>query len=447
MLILQNISYIYPGRDLLLDNIYFTLKSREKAALIGNNGTGKSTLLKIIAGELKPSGGEVITETSPYYLPQIFGQFNHLTIAQALGVNNKLEALRKILDGELSEQLLNILNDDWTIEDRCQEALNSWGMEGFELSQKLETLSGGQKTKVFLAGIAIHQSRLVLMDEPSNHLDSSSRHLLYDFIQNTTNTLLIVSHDRTLLNLLDTVYELDKKSITAYGGNFEFYLEQKQVQLNAMTEDLQNKEKDFRKAKEKERISRERQQKLDVRGKKKQEKAGVATIMMNTLRNNAENSTAKLKRTHADKIDGISKELQELRKELPDLNNMKLNFDHSDLHKGKILFKGTNFNFRYIHHLLWHENLNIQITSGERIVLQGLNGSGKTTLLRMILGKIEPSDGTVYRAVNRCVYIDQDYSLINNNLSVYDQVKVFNTSNLLEHELKIRLSRFLFDKD
>jgi len=447
MLILQNISYTHPSKDLLFSDINLTVNNHEKTALIGNNGVGKSTLLKIIADELQPSGGQISIETEPYYVPQIFGQFNHLTIAQALRIEDKLNALKEILNGNTSEENFNLLNDDWTIEDRCKEALNYWQLDDLDLSQKMETLSGGQKTKVFLTGISIHQPELVLLDEPSNHLDISGRQLLYGFIQATKSTLIVVSHDRKLLNLLDTVFELSRNGIKVYGGNYDFYKEQKQIENNALNQGIQSKEKALRKAKEKERETLVRQQKLDSRGKGKQEKAGVARIMMNTLRNNAENSTSKLKSVHAEKIGDISQELQELRSSLPDINKMKFGFDNSALHKGKVLFTATNINFTYNTQPLWNNNLNFQITSGERIALKGQNGSGKTTLIKLILGDIEPQTGTIYRADNKAVYIDQDYSLLDNKLKVYEQAQQFNVSALQEHEIKIRLNRFLFIKD
>lgn len=253
MLTLQNISYTHQNKDLLFSDINLTVNNHEKTALIGNNGEGKSTLLKIIAGELQPTYGQIIVETEPYYVPQIFGQFNHLNIAQALLIEDKLNALKEILNGNTSEENFNLLNDDWTIEDRCKEALNYWQLDDLDLSQKMETLSGGQKTKVFLAGISIHQPELVLLDEPSNHLDVSGRQLLYDFIQATKGSLIVVSHDRKLLNLLDTVCELSKQGIKVYGGNYDFYKEQKQIENNALNQDIQSKEKALRKAKEKER--------------------------------------------------------------------------------------------------------------------------------------------------------------------------------------------------
>ena len=447
MLVLQNISYTHSSKDLLFGNINLTVNNHEKTALIGNNGVGKSTLLKIISGGLQPSDGQIDIKTEPYYVPQIFGQFNLISIAQALRIEDKLNALKAILNGNVSEENFNLLNDDWTIEDRCQEALNYWQLGDLDLSQKMETLSGGQKTKVFLAGISIHQPELVLLDEPSNHLDISSRRLLYDFIQSTKSTLIVVSHDRRLLNLLDKVCELNKHGIKVYGGNYDFYKEQKQIENNALSQDIQSKEKALRKAKEKERETLERQQKLDCRGKDKQKKSGVARIMMNTLRNSAENSTSKLKNIHGEKIDGISQELQELRSSLPDIDKMKFGFDNSGLHKGKVLFTAANINFAYDMQLLWKDNLNFQITSGERIKLKGVNGSGKTTLIKLILGDIEPQTGIISRGDNKAVYIDQDYSLLDNKLKIYEQAQQFNISGLQEHEIKIRLNRFLFTKD
>lgn len=447
MLILQNILHIHPTKDLLFSNINLTVNNHEKTALIGNNGVGKSTLLKIISGAIQPAGGYIKAEAEPYYVPQIFGQLNSLTIAQALRIEDKLNALKEILNGNTSEKNFNSLNEDWTIEYRCKEALNYWQLSDLDLSQKMETLSGGQKTKVLLAGIYIHQPELVLLDEPSNHLDISGRQLLYDFIQSTKSTLIVVSHDRKLLNLLNTVFELSKHGIKVYGGNYEFYKEQKQIENNALSQDIQSKEKELRKVKQKERETLERQQKLDSRGKGKQEKAGVARIMMNTLRNNAENSTSKLKSIHAEKIEGVSQALQELRSSLPDIDKMKFGFDNSALHKGKVLFTATNINFAYNTQSVWKDNLNIQITSGERIALKGPNGSGKTTLIQVILGNIEPQTGIIYRADNKSIYIDQDYSLLDNKLKVYEQAQKFNAAALQEHEIKILLNRFLFTKD
>ncbi|MBS1586408.1 MAG: ABC-F family ATP-binding cassette domain-containing protein [Bacteroidetes bacterium] len=448
MLILHNAAYLHANKDLLFQDIDLAVNKGDKIALIGNNGTGKSTLLKILARILKPSHGYLKADSSPYYMPQLYGQYNNLTIAEALGVSSKLDALREILNGNVSEANLETLNDDWTLEERCYEALRQWDIQDIHLGQKMATLSGGQRAKVFLAGILIQKPQIVLMDEPSNHLDVSGRSILYEYVKTTKDTLIVVSHDRKLLNLLDIVYELSaNRGIRVYGGNYDFYETQKKIQSNAIDEDIKSKEKELRKAKVIKRDAIEREQKLDARGKKKQEKAGTPTISMNTLKNNAEKSTAKIKDVHAGKVEDLAGELNELRKSLSEVDKMKIGFGGSKLHKGKILINAKDVNTGYGDSILWSTGLDLQVVSGDRWAIKGNNGSGKTTLVKMILGEHKPMTGSINVAESKIIYIDQDYSLLDSSLSVYQQIERFNTSAAHEHEMKIGLSRFLFTKD
>jgi ATPase subunit of ABC transporter with duplicated ATPase domains len=446
MLTLHQLSYIHPNGDLLFEHVHLAVNAQDKVALVGNNGVGKSSLLYILAGERAPSGGTVAAHARPYHVPQHFGQFNDQTVAQALGVAHKLRALHTIMAGSATEADMLILNDDWLLEERCAEALARWQLVGVDLNRKMATLSGGQKTKVFLAGIAIHQPALVLLDEPSNHLDTPARQQLYDYIASTTATLVVVSHDRTLLNLLNTVAELGKKGMTVYGGNYDFYIAQKDLEAQALNHDVRSKEKALRKAKTVERESMERKQKLDARGKRKQEKAGLPTILMNTLKNNAEKSTSKLKDAHAEKVGTLAQELSDLRKNLPDTDKMKLDLNHATLHAGKKLIEAQAINHSYGSHPLWKTPLSFTITSGERVAIQGSNGSGKTTLIRMLLGTLQPHAGVITRTAIKAIYVDQDYALIDNRLTVYDQAQQFNDRKMPEHEVKIRLNRFLFTR-
>lgn len=444
MLQLQDITYLHPNRDLLFSGLNLAVNRHDKMALIGNNGTGKSTLLKLMAGTILPASGSIKRESDTYYLPQLYGQFNALSIARALGIADKLDALKKILAGDVTESNLEVLGDDWSVEERCREALAYWELDVPELTQKMHTLSGGQKTKVFLAGIRLQQPEIVLLDEPSNHLDKAARKKLNEYVQSTTATVVLVSHDRTLLNLADTVCELSKRGITVYGGNYDFYVEQKQLEEDALQQSLKSKEKELRKAQETAKDALERKQRNDVRGKKKQEKAGVPKIFMNTLRNKAEQSSSRLKNVHAGKTETAAKELNELRKELPGTDKMKIDFDNSTLHRGKVLAEATAINFGYNEILLWQKPLDFEISSGERISIEGGNGSGKTTLIKMILGELQPQYGMMKRAAFRAIYIDQEYLFIDNTLTVYEQAEQVNSGALQEYEIKLRLNRFLF---
>ena len=447
MIIIQNATYIHPNKDILFQEINLTIADQEKIALIGNNGSGKSTLLKVIAGQLQLNNGTVSCDSIPYYIPQMLDEYKDLTIAAALGIEEKLRAFKEILLGNMTEHNLDLLNDDWSIEDRCQNALSEWKLTDISLDHKIGELSGGQKTKVFLAGITIQEPQIILMDEPSNHLDHESRELLYQFIKDCRKTLLVVSHDRTLLNLIPEIAEMTKQGIVKYGGNYEFFAEQKEQAMNALDHDVKSKEKELRKAREKEKEALERQNKLNARGKKKQEKAGIPKILMGGLKNKAEGSSGKLKTVHEEKISGIRMTLQDLRTNLPEIDQMKFGFEESSLHIGKTLAEAKEVNLKINGRNLWHQNLNFKIKSGDRIALKGTNGSGKTSLINLIIGNRQPTSGEISQANFNYVYVDQDYSLIKTEMKVYDMAQSFNHSGLQEHEIKIRLNRFLFSKD
>lgn len=443
-IVIKNISYIHSDRETLFQNINFSVQKGEKVSLIGKNGSGKSTLMKIIARRMQPSEGEIFASDKPYYIPQHLGQYNQMNISQALGIDKKIEALHAILNGDASTENFNTLNDDWEIEEKALSALSFWGLEHFELTQEMKTLSGGEKTKVFLAGIIIHSPDIILLDEPSNHLDMDSRKKLYDFIRSSKATIIIVSHDRTLLNLINTTYELNKTHIDSYGGNYEFYKKQKDEKINALQNQILESEKQLRHAKKIAREAAERKQKLDNRGEKKKLNEGTPRIMMNTLKDKAEQSSSKLNETHSVKIDSISENLRDARQQLPDNKKIKIDFENTDLHIGKTLINAEKVNYGYAESYLWEAPLDFQIRSGDRIIIKGMNGAGKTTLIKLITGSLQPKTGTIIRADFQFLYLDQEYSLLDNKLTIFEQVQQFNKRNLPEHELKMLLNRYLF---
>ena len=151
-----------------------------------------------------------------------------------------------------------------------------------------------------------------------------------------------------------------------------------------------------------------------------------------------------MKDVHAEKTGAIAQEVQQLRKALPDKDKMKLGFDEMKLHKGKILIDAKGINYGYNDKVLWPQPLSFQIISGSRTAIKGANGAGKTTLIKLMLDELQPTTGAIYRAATTTVYIDQDYSLIDNKLSVYRQAQQFNSGPIPEAEVKSRLAHFLF---
>lgn len=455
---IQQISYIHPDKEVLFSDLNFAISKGQKLGLVGNNGCGKSTLLQIIAGQLSPSSGVIVRPDDLYYIPQHFGQYDSLTIAQALQIERKQQALHAILAGDVSNENFTILNDDWNIEERSIAALDLWGLGQFTLSYPMNLLSGGEKTRVFLAGMDIHHPSVILMDEPTNHLDSSGRQRLYDWVEKYRSTLLVVSHDRTLLNLLPEICELEKHQINYYGGNYEFYKEQKTLMQEALQQRIEEKEKALGIARKVARETAERRDKQNVRGEKSNIRKGVPRIVLNALQGKSEKSTSKLTGVHQEKAEKLTNERNQLRGSLSPTAALKTDFNSSSLHTGKILVTAKEINFSYHSNSinndiqensiskqqLWQAPVSFQLKSGDRLRIEGANGSGKTTLLKLITGQLQPQEGTLTRTDFSYVYLNQEYSIIDDRNSILEQAYAFNSRNLPEHEIKTILNRYLF---
>ncbi|KUG06745.1 ABC-F family ATP-binding cassette domain-containing protein [Solirubrum puertoriconensis] len=441
------LAYTHPDREILFQNLHFSVPKGGKASVVGHNGVGKSTLLQVIAGRIPPSAGEVALPEPPYYVPQHLGQYDNLSVAEALGVAGKLQALHAILAGDAAPEHFAALNDDWDVEERIGAAMQFWQLQHLGLGQPLGSLSGGEKTKVFLAGALVQQPGVILLDEPSNHLDAASRRLLYEFIGRSKATMLVVSHDRALLNLVQLTLELTPTAVEAYGGNYDFYHEQKQTKVAALQAQLDEKQKTLHQAQHKARELAEQRQKLEVRGKAQGLKKGLPRIVLGNLKSKAEQSSAQLKEAHQEKIGGISHEVQQLRTQLQEYKPLKIDLSQSELHRGKVLVEAEAVNFGYGEQPLWPAPLTFQMRSGSRVRIAGPNGAGKTTLLKLMLGQLQPTAGRMQVAGFRWFYIDQDYSMLDNQLSVFEQIQRYNSRGLLEHELKTVLHYHQFPRE
>ncbi|TGD78967.1 ATP-binding cassette domain-containing protein [Hymenobacter wooponensis] len=435
-IVARALTYTHPDKEVLFQNLQFSLLKGGKASLLGNNGVGKSTFLQLIAGRVLPSSGEVGLAETPYYVPQHLGQYDACTVAEALGVAGQLQALQAILAGEATTENFSLLNDAWDLEERVWSALSCWHLQHLGLWQPLRALSGGEKTKVFLAGALIHDPGIILLDEPSNHLDGESRHLLYEFMERSKATILVVSHDRALLNLVNLTLELTPTAVEVYGGNYTFYRAQKDAKLAALHAQVDDKEKTLHQAQQKARDVAEQRHKQEARGKAQGQKKALPRIVAGSLKSKAQQSSAQLKEAHADKINGITQDLQQIRAQLQAQQLLKIDLAKPDLHRGKTLVEAQALNFTYAKEPLWQAPLTFQVRSGDRVRIAGSNGAGKSTLLKLMTGSLSPTSGKIYVADFEYFYIDQDYSLLNNELTVFEQVQRFNSRGLLEHELK-----------
>lgn len=441
-IIISDLTYHYPNQNPLFEHISFSIEKQSKVSIVGNNGVGKSTMLKLLANELSPSEGSIISSSHPYYVPQHTGSLNK-TVAEVLQISDKLKAMEAIIQGSVSQEDYDALSDDWTIESRCESALAYWQLSHVKPNTQMDDLSGGEKTKVFLAGVLIHNPEMILMDEPTNHLDTESRELLYQFIQQSTASIVVVSHDRTLLDQLDTTYELSEQGIRLYGGNYSFYAEQKAIEEDALDDNIHAEEKALRLARKKAQEVREQQEKRAAKGQKN--KGEVTRALRKLLTNSSENTAAKLQNRHSEIVGNSQNKLSELRQQKRALKELKIDFDNTSLHSGKLLIEANGINFAYTEEKpLWSKPMDFKLYSNDRIHIRGGNGSGKTTFINLLNGMLTPSTGEIKRADFKWIYLDQNYSKIDVDSSIEELADSYNINSLPEHEVKIRLNRFLF---
>ncbi len=444
----QNISFRQPDSTSIFTNVSFTIDKDEKAAIVGKNGVGKSTLLKIITGKLPDYQGNFLINGTLYYVPQHYGHFDQQTVADALGIAQLTAAMQAIENGSVAQEDYDTMENNWDIVARCEEAFAAWGLTGIRLDQSLQELSGGMKTKLFLAGISIFSPDMVLLDEPTNHLDRKSRAQLHEWMATTTCAVLLTSHDRELLRLCEPIMELTPDGIQEYGGNYDLYASQKEQETAAKEQQLDFHKKALKEARKKQQEALERKQHADAQARKKVQNSSDPKILLNNRKMAAENSAGKLKSVHADKIGNIRESLQEAAGLVQMQQMMKGFFQNAALHNGKVLFQADDMNFGYTDpSLLWQAPLTFTIRSGERIAITGSNGSGKSTLLQLLLGKLQPSTGSLQRAAFSSVLLDQDYTLIDRNKTLLEQAFAYNERKLDAAQIHTMLANFIFKPD
>jgi ATPase subunit of ABC transporter with duplicated ATPase domains len=445
-IIISDLSYRYSQRDFLFKHLNFAVTKQSKVAVVGNNGAGKSTLLKLMAGELQPVAGSITCASLPYYVPQHTGALSR-SVAEVMNVKDKLDALRAIESGSVSQRDYDVLGDDWTIEERCREAFAYWRLPSVSLDLPADELSGGEKSKLFLAGLLVHTPGILLLDEPTNHLDEISRQLLYRYIRQSAATIVVVSHDISLLNLLPFTCELSGRGIRSYGGNYSFYQEQKETEGRALQDHIHAEEKALRAALLKAQKVKQRQEKRLLKGEKK--KTEVPRAMRKLLTNSSENTAAGLKEKHEEISSNHREKLSGLRQQQERSPDLKIDFDHTPIHRGKRLIEacGINFTWQPQDAPLWKEPLDFNLYSYDRIHLTGNNGAGKTTFVKLLTGALTPCCGEIRRADFRWIYLDQNYTQVDVDGSVEELAEAYNVQHLEAHEVRLRLNRFLFPAD
>jgi ATPase subunit of ABC transporter with duplicated ATPase domains len=442
------------NQPIILNSMTFAVNERsqelslsfgmEKTGLVGKNGTGKTSLLEIIVGNRRPASGSVTVNVPYVYLPQDYMFDTDRTIAAAMGVQAKLDAIEKLKEYPGNEDLENIVGLDWDIESRALSELASFGIADASLFKKLRDLSGGERMKVALAGLFINPGRFIILDEPTNNLDRDARHSLYRRIARWESGMIVVSHDRELLDLMDTIVELTEKGVAVYGGNYEEYEKQKNSEREVSLRILATAKQESKKIKKQAQEVHERQQKRTSHAKKNASTQNIPKILLNAMKRSGEETAGMLKTIHEERIESARDKVKKAKERIEDDNHIYVDLSNTEIPKGKLMVEFKEVSYSYSHSSALLSDISFSVYGQDRIGLVGPNGSGKSTVIKLLLKELEPAEGEVFLAAVRYAYLDQSVALLDGSRTLLENV--VQISGLDAAAARAWLAGFLFFK-
>ncbi|MGL1890402.1 MAG: ATP-binding cassette domain-containing protein [Spirochaetaceae bacterium] len=421
----QKISYRYKtNSEYTLEDISFRLDNKSKVGLIGDNGTGKSTLLKILIGQLKPEG--LLTNSMEIaYLSQEVETESNKVIDLLYLKKEKLLNLRIAIEA-FQDDDCTIFSDyqeagGWDYEVQIDKWLTRFNFTKKDLYRDLIELSGGEKTKINLISLLLQDPDILLLDEPTNHLDLESTLWLESFLKSHKTPYIIISHDREFLdNITTTTWEIEDNRLEEYSGNYSFYKKMKEEKYNLEMHLYQEQCKKVNKLKK----SLKDRKDWGLSHQAQTGPNGYAPIyeeLKNKAKNTMRNAMVLENRIHL----LIEKE----EKKKPTIKeSARIVFEQNLGKAGKNCITMENLGKSFTKNLF--SDLNLVVKHGERVAVTGLNGSGKTTLLKMIMGLDINYSGRIFIPKNVLIsYFSQEYEDLNHKNSILDEITDGELSN------------------
>lgn len=438
---ISNLSYAGPDGRPLFSNLDLSF-GPGRTGLVGRNGVGKTTLLRLVTGELTPSGGSVSVSGRIGMLRQQVQPGQDETIADLFGVREGLALLERAMAGEADADAL--AEADWTLEARVDEALAALAL-AVTPKTLLSTLSGGQRTRVALAALLFDAPDLILLDEPTNNLDEDGRAALADLLARWRGAAIVISHDRALLDKMDAIVELTGLGATSYGGNWSFYRQRKALELASAQHDLDVAERQVRDAARAEQEARERQDKRDAGGRRKAAKGDMPKILMGGLKRRAEETAGGLDRLAEKQADAAQAQAQAARARIEVLTPFAVKLAPSGLPAGKVVLRVSGLTGGYDPAHPAVREFSMDIIGPERVAITGPNGAGKTTLLKLLTGELAPYAGSV-QIGGKMALLDQQVALLEREQTILDNFRRLNPESTV-NDCRAVLAAFMFRND
>jgi ATPase subunit of ABC transporter with duplicated ATPase domains len=448
-IVCSDLGFSWPDGAPVLDGLTVSFGSG-RTGLIGVNGSGKSTLLKLIAGELRPGSGAIRTRGEVGYLPQAIALGTRRSVSDLLGITAARDALHAIEAGDTREDLYLAIGDDWDVEERARAWLDRLGLENLALDDRVERLSGGETIGVALAALFLRRPDILLLDEPTNNLDLDARKRLYDAVASWTGVMVIVSHDRELLGLVDQIADLSGGEIRLYGGNLDAYEELLAAEqaaaeraVTAAAGDVRREQRDLVDAQVK-------QARRDRMGRKVAASGSLPRIVAHARKRAAQETAGKSRELHSERLEAARGRLDEAEQAVRDDAEIRVDLPGTAVPAGRTVLTMTGLDGTHWHPAAHDEApvaalADLIVRGPERIALTGPNGAGKTTVLRAIAGLAE-RPGITVRLGAVTGYLPQRLDILDDSLSVVDNVRAAAPAASV-NEVRASLARFLFRGD
>ena len=441
----NDLTFSWPDGTTVLDGIDVSL-GPGRTGLVGRNGVGKSTLLRLLRGDLQPTAGSVRIDGSVAHLPQHVALRAHRRVDEVLGIAPVRAALRAVEEGDVTQ--IDAVGDDWDIDERARTMLDRMGLPHVDLDRTVGTVSGGEAVMLALAGLLLRRPDVLLLDEPTNNLDLDRRAALYDAVDGYRGVLVVISHDRVLLERVDQIVELREGGARVYGGNIASYDEQVAQDQQAALRMVRAAEQDVRRQR---RELVRSQTTLDRRlraGRRAAAEKRVPKIVAQARKRQAQVSAARYSDVHGQRLQAAQAELDEAAAAVRDDDEIRIELPGTTVPCRRTVVACTGVNVRLpgSDDMLWPRSVDLHVRGPQRIALTGPNGVGKTTLLRVLAGEVAPATGQVHIGVHGVGYLPQRLDVLDDSASLLDNLRRCAPA-ADENELRWVLARLLFRGD
>ncbi|GGY37393.1 ABC-F family ATP-binding cassette domain-containing protein [Streptomyces tanashiensis] len=433
----SSLSFSWPDGTTVLDDFRLSV-GPGRTGLVGLNGSGKSTLLKLIAGELTPQDGTVRVTGELGHLSQNLVLDTSRRVDEILGIADARAALHAIEAGDPSEEHFTTVGDDWDVEERARAVLDQLGLDHVGLDRTVGEISGGESVLLRLAALLLARPDVLLLDEPTNNLDLHARARLYEAVEKWSGVLVVVSHDRELLERVDQIADLRDGEVEWYGGNWSAYETALAAEQEAAERMVRVAEADVQRQK---RELADTQMKLARRkryGQKSFDNKVASKIVANGRKRDAQVTAGKQRTLHAERLSEARERLDAAVEAVRDDDEIRIELPRTSVPPGREVLHLRDLELRHGSRV----DGAFELRGPERIALVGRNGAGKTTLLRTIAGELEPLSGeTDARVPLR--FLPQRLDVLDDGLSVVENVARF-APTATGNAIRARLARFLF---